>query len=91
MRTAARELSLANLSPLAVRLEDHARLDYAAAMSRATLDLRDWLALGAHHIASGGTVFGFEAVTRADLPAGTTRHPYTHLGHARAIVALRTQ
>ena len=63
----------------------------AAAMSRATLDLRDWLSLGAGHVSSGGTVFGFEAVPRADLPPGTIRHPYFHLDHGRAIVALRAR
>lgn len=89
LRTVVRELSLANLSPRAERLEDHARRDYAAAMSRATLDLRDWLSLGCHRVAAGGTVFGFEAVTRSDLPAATVRHPYSYLDHTRAIVALR--
>jgi 16S rRNA (guanine527-N7)-methyltransferase len=89
LRTAARELGLANLEPLALRLEDHARRDYTAAVSRATLDLRDWLLLGLRHVQPGGTVFGFEAMTRDDLPSGTCRHPYTHLDKTRAIVALQ--
>jgi hypothetical protein len=33
-------------------------------------------------------VFGFEAIPRDDLPPGTRRHPYLHLGKPRAIVAL---
>jgi len=89
LRTAARSLSLPNLEPLAQRLEDHPRRDYAAAMSRATLDLRDWLALGLDHVEPRGFVFGFEAILRSDLPSGTIRHPYAHLGKSRAIVALQ--
>lgn len=89
LRTVARELDLANLEPRAERLEDHPRHDYAAAMSRATLDLRDWLILGLGRVVPGGVVFGFEAVPRDDLPAGTQRYPYTHHGKSRAIVALQ--
>lgn len=89
LRTAARELALHHLEPLAERLDDHPRHDYAAAMSRATLDLRDWLLLGLDRIVPGGTVFGFEALPRDDLPAGTRRHPYMYLGKSRAIVALQ--
>ncbi|HEX8114875.1 MAG TPA: 16S rRNA (guanine(527)-N(7))-methyltransferase RsmG [Kofleriaceae bacterium] len=88
LRTAARELALPTLEPLAERIEAHGRHDYAAAMSRATLDLRDWLLLGLRHVAPGGVVFGFEAIPRDDLPPGMLRHPYLHLGKPRAIVAL---
>ena len=89
LRTAARELGLDNLTPLAERLEAHARRNYAAATSRATLDLRDWLQLGLDRIEPGGTVFGFEATPRDDLPSGTARHPYLHQGRQRAIVSLQ--
>jgi 16S rRNA (guanine527-N7)-methyltransferase len=89
LRTAARELALSNFEPLAERLEDHARNDYAAAASRATLDLRDWLRLGARHVQPGGIVFGFEAIPRDDLPPRTERHPYQYLGRSRAIVSFR--
>jgi len=88
LRTAARELALPAFEPRAERLEAHQRRDYAAAISRATLDLRDWLLLGLRHVGPGGTVFGFEALPRDDLPPGTHRHPYRHLGKPRAIVAL---
>jgi 16S rRNA (guanine527-N7)-methyltransferase len=88
LRTAARELALPGLEPLAERIEAHRRNTYAAAMSRATLDLRDWLLLGLRHVAPGGFVFGFEAIPRDDLPPGTHRHPYLHLGRPRAIIAL---
>src|SRR4051812_45586559 len=88
LRTAARELALPGLEPPAERIEAHRRDTYAAAMSRATLDLRDWLLLGLRHVAPGGIVFGFEAIPRDDLPPGTLRHPYLHLGRPRAIIAL---
>jgi 16S rRNA (guanine527-N7)-methyltransferase len=89
LRTAARELGLPNLEPRAERLEDHPRRDYAATTSRATLDLADWLRLGIDRVEPGGIAFGFEALPRDDLPPGTKRFPYTHLGRSRAIVALR--
>jgi 16S rRNA (guanine527-N7)-methyltransferase len=89
LRAAARELALPALEPLAERLEAHRRCNYAAAMSRATLDLRDWLLLGVRHVDPGGVVFGFEAIPRDDLPLGTRRYPYLHLGKPRAIVALQ--
>lgn len=89
LRTVTRELALTNLEALAERLEDHPHRDYAAAMSRATLDLHDWLRLGLERVAPGGVVFGFEALPRNDLPAGAQRSPYTHRGRSRAIVALR--
>lgn len=89
LRTAARELGLSNLEPLAVRIEDHAERDYDAASSRATFDLREWLMMGLTLVRPGGVVLGFEAVQRDDLPPGTERHPYLLCGKARAIVALR--
>lgn len=89
LRTAARELALRNLDPLAERLEDHVHVDYDAAMSRATFDLADWLALGMRHVRPGGIVLGFEAVTRHDLPESVERFRY-ELGHKqRAIVLAR--
>jgi 16S rRNA (guanine527-N7)-methyltransferase len=89
LRTAARELALANLDPLAARLEDHAVRDYDVAMSRATFDLRDWLTLGTTAVRPGGTALGFEAVPRHDLPNGTLRHPYALDDKSRAIVVLK--
>src|SRR5438067_424464 len=50
LKTAARELGLSNLTALAIRLEDHDVSDYDAAMSRATFDLREWLALGLERV-----------------------------------------
>jgi 16S rRNA (guanine527-N7)-methyltransferase len=90
LRTAARELSLANLVPLALRLDAHAHepADYDAAMSRATFDLPVWLALGLQHVCPGGLVLGFEALARGDLPARATRHPYQLSERSRSVVVL---
>jgi len=88
LRTAARELELANLDPLAKRLEDHEPHDYDAAMSRATLDLREWLEAGSARVVEGGIVLGFEAVRRDDLPAAVERHAYSIDAKPRAIVLL---
>ena len=89
LRTAARELELANLDPLARRVEDHADRDYDAASSRATFDLREWLLLGADLVRPGGLVLGFEAAPRDDLPEPTERHPYALGGKQRSIVVFR--
>lgn len=89
LRTAARELQLANLDPLAMRLEDHDVHDYDAAMSRATFDLAEWLALGRARVRPGGFVLGFEAQLRSDLPATIERHAYSLADKkSRAIIVL---
>jgi 16S rRNA (guanine527-N7)-methyltransferase len=89
IKTAARELKLANLTALAERLEDHPVRDYDAAMSRATFDLREWLEAGRERVVDGGIVLGFEAVRRDDLPATVERFAYTIDGKPRTIVLLR--
>ena len=86
LRTVARELAIANLEPLAVRLEDHRAHDYDAAISRATFDLRDWLALGLERVRIGGLVLGMEGLVRTDLPEPIERHPYSLDDKTRAIV-----
>lgn len=89
LRTAARELAIANFDPLPERLEDHPRHDYDAAMSRATFDLRAWLELGTRVVRPAGLVLGFEAVPRADLPAEVTRSSYFLGDRTRSIVTLQ--
>ena len=90
LRTAARELSLANLDPRAERVDHHPPPhDYDAALSRATFDLREWLLLGEGLVRPGGLVLGFEALLRSDLPADTQRHAYQLEGKSRAIVTHR--
>ncbi len=89
IRTAARELGLANLEAFATRIEDHPRRDYDAACSRATFDLGEWLSLGLAYVRPGGFVIGFEGVERSDLPIAIERHPYELENKARAIVIAR--
>ena len=86
LRTAARELELANLEAFARRVEDHAQRDYDAAMSRATFDLREWIMRGLELVRIDGKVLGFEATQRDDLPAPFERHPYDLDGKRRAII-----
>lgn len=89
LRTAARELGLPNLDPRAQRLDDHDVRDYDAAMSRATFDLAEWLAMGMGYVKPNGVVLGFEGVARSDLPPSVERHPYALADKQRAIVVAR--
>jgi 16S rRNA (guanine527-N7)-methyltransferase len=89
LRTAARELGLANLEAFAIRIEDHERRDYDAACSRATFDLGEWLSLGLTYVRPGGFVLGFEAIERTDLPMPIERHTYELDDKSRAIVIAR--
>lgn len=88
LKTAARELGLANLEALAIRLDQHEPANYDAAMSRATFDINEWLAMGSERVRTGGVVFGFEAVERDDLE-GVERDRYQVGGKARSIVIKR--
>jgi len=88
LRTACRSLALANLEPLAERVEVHAVHDYDAAMSRATFELTAWLDRGLGLVHPGGLVIGFEAIPRA-LPEGAERIPYALEGKTRALVTVR--
>jgi 16S rRNA (guanine527-N7)-methyltransferase len=89
LRTAARELGLANLDPYAQRIEDHEVRDYDAAMSRATFDLVEWIRTGLNFVRPGGIVLGFEGIPRDDLPPGAARFAYGRDGKQRAIVVVR--
>ncbi|HEU4735140.1 MAG TPA: 16S rRNA (guanine(527)-N(7))-methyltransferase RsmG [Kofleriaceae bacterium] len=89
LRTVARELSLPNLHPRAERLDRHPLRDYDIAVSRATFDLADWLIAGLAHVRPGGTVLGFEAVPRSDLPPDTQRYSYRLDEKSRSIVVLQ--
>lgn len=90
LRTAARELRLPNLIPLAERIEDHAGRDYDVATSRATFDLIEWLTRGRELVRPGGAVIGFEGVARDDLPANVERFPYS-LGSKQRAIVLQTR
>jgi 16S rRNA (guanine527-N7)-methyltransferase len=86
LRTAARELELANLEAFARRVEDHPQHEHSAAMSRATFDLREWILRGLDLVERGGRAIGFEATQRDDLPLPFERHPYDLDGKRRAII-----
>lgn len=82
LRTAARELRLANYDALAERDETHnARYDMAS--SRATFDLDEWIARGAR---LAPKVLAMEGIARPSLPPGAMRHEYEFFGKSRAIV-----
>ena len=89
LRTAARELDLPNLDAFARRLEDHSQRDYDVAMSRATFDLREWILRGLDLVKGDGSVLGFEATQRDDLPLPFERHSYELDGKRRAIIVAR--
>ena len=86
LRTAARELELGNLEAFARRVEDHPERDFDATMSRATFDLREWILRGFELVRRDGSVLGFEATQRDDLPVPFERHPYELDGKRRAII-----
>ena len=86
LKTAARELHLANLEPYAERLEVHPTRDYDVATSRAAFDLLEWLTLGSQFVRPGGRVIGFEAQPRSDLGA-VDRVSYSLRGKARSLVS----
>lgn len=88
LRTAARELKLANLEAFARRIEDHEEVDYDVAMSRATFDLREWIERGLTRVRVGGHAIGFEGIERADLPTPLFRHSYDLAGKNRAIISV---
>lgn len=88
LRTAARELKLANLEAHAIRLDQHDARDYDAAVSRATFDLVEWLALARPYLSATGIAVGFEAVPRNDLPPTAVRHSYALGGKRRAIIVV---
>jgi 16S rRNA (guanine527-N7)-methyltransferase len=88
LRTAARELALANLHPRAARIEDVEDAAFDVATSRATFALDAWLRLGLRLVRIGGVVLGMEGRDEVALPAGAIRHPYDHAGKTRAIIEL---
>lgn len=85
LSTAARELSLGNLSARSERLEDHTGRGYGAATSRATFDIARWISLGRRYVVKGGKVIGFEALPQAGLD-DVQRHPYRLGEKTRSII-----
>lgn len=89
LNTSVRELGLPNLTARAERLEDHAGRGYDAVMSRATFDLRKWMALGRPYVTRGGKVIGFEAISQPGLD-DVQRYPYRLGEKSRSIVIAAT-
>jgi 16S rRNA (guanine527-N7)-methyltransferase len=88
LRTAARELGLANLHARAARIDDVEGDAFDVATSRATFALDEWLRLGLRLVRIGGVVLGMEGRDAVALPAGAARHPYELAGKTRAIIEL---
>lgn len=88
LSTAARELGLA--ARIHARRVDPA-IDggHAAAVSRATFDLGEWLSLGERLVRPGGLVLGMEARDQHALGPHDERHPYAHGDRTRAIIVRR--
>ncbi len=93
LSTVKRELPLANLTPLAVRIEDHLAdssfAPFDVAVSRATWPLLDWLERGSRLVRKGGTVLGMEGATKHALPREASRHEYALTDRTRAIIVYR--
>ena len=89
LRTAARELALANLEAQARRAEDLPDASWEIATSRATFALDAWLQLGLRLVVPGGLVLGLEGSDQFELPDGASRHPYPFGDRTRAIISLR--
>jgi len=88
LRTAARELGLANLQPRAARVDEIEDAAFDVATSRATFALEEWLRLGLRLVRTGGRVLGMEGRDAIALPPGAERHPYQLGDKTRAIIVL---
>jgi len=86
LRTVARELGLANLIPVASRVEGLPVAHWDIAVSRATFSLIEWLAIGARLVRPAGLVIGFEGAEKIELPASATRHVYPLANRTRALI-----
>jgi 16S rRNA (guanine527-N7)-methyltransferase len=87
LATVRRELGLANLHPLARRVEAHRSASgfalYDVAVSRATFALPDWLEIGGTLVHESGRVLAMEGSEQNVLPAGASRHAYEIPGSDR--------
>lgn len=87
LATVRRELGLANLHPLAQRVEAHRSAagfaPFDVAVSRATFALPDWLEIGGTLVHEGGRVLAMEGSEQNALPAGASRHAYEIPGSDR--------
>ncbi len=96
LETLRRELPLPRTVVRSQRVEDVlARPDFSpfdVAVSRATLDLPDWLQLGARLVGpKSGLVLGMEGADLRTLPPGATRHPYPLGSSTRSLILFHVE
>jgi 16S rRNA (guanine527-N7)-methyltransferase len=97
LETLRRELPLPKARVLSQRIEDVLAkpnfVPFDVAVSRATLDLLDWLNLGSRLVRRDGTgvVLGMEGADIRDLPPGATRHPYDLGAATRAVIVFHVE
>lgn len=85
-----RELPIPNVTVLAQRAESSAPGTFDVAVSRATLEVPEWLALGSKLVHSGGLVIAMEGSTQYSLPPNCRRLPYPLTGATRALILCST-
>lgn len=86
--TIARELGL-DVVVRAERVDPLAHTGFDCAVSRATFDLSDWLALGTSLVGPGGVVLAMEGREKHPLPLGASRFDYRHGDRTRAVICYR--
>jgi 16S rRNA (guanine527-N7)-methyltransferase len=94
LETIRRELPIPNVTVAAARLEAFLpahRRGFDVAVSRATWDLLEWLALAPDLVRSGGLVLAMEGALLHELPPGATRHPYVLGDQRRSIVMFHVE
>jgi 16S rRNA (guanine527-N7)-methyltransferase len=95
LEAAKRALRLGHVRVAAVRAEQVTASPgfrpFDIAISRATLDLPDWLELGSSLVRPGGIVIGMEGAERHALPAGAERHVYEVANAERAVVVFHVE
>lgn len=89
LATAVRELKLTQVEVMTRRVDESVDRDFDVAMSRATFELAEWLALGERLVRPGGWVLGMEARDQLVLGPNDTRHPYDAGDRQRAIIVRR--
>ena len=95
LETLRRELPLPRTTVRSQRIEDvlaHPSFaPFDVAVSRATLDLPEWLALGSRLVRPGGLVFGMEGAEVRELPPSASRHPYPLGSATRALIMFHVE
>jgi len=88
LSTAVRELGL-SAKVHSRRVDPAVDSGFAAAVSRATFELGEWLTLGEQLVRPGGIVLGMEGRDQLALGPLDERHPYAHGDRTRALIVRR--